>query len=170
VIDRLQELIPHIWDDLSDASLWDSIEINKKKPHTSRAIRMYGEDRVCVHRLEPCERIDCFAHPHAWPAAVLVLSGEYIHDIGYKETFDGPYRALYREIVGQDSLYQMVHPNVWHKVQPNKPTYSIMVNGPDYLNPNPACRTTKGKDLDKMSEVDLEKLLYSIRWKLARYI
>lgn len=39
---------------------WKSLVINRRKPHTYRAFRMFGENRVCLHMFKPCEAKDCF--------------------------------------------------------------------------------------------------------------
>lgn len=134
---------------------WDSLIINKRKPHTYRIFRQFGEYRVCLHRFEPCSDEDCFAHPHPWPGAFLLLQGTYIHTVGYSPTLDSDPTFFYREIVRPNTMYEIVHRNTWHKVQPVTTTWTIMINGKPWEEQHSSTRTTKGKDLEKMPEDEL---------------
>jgi len=54
---------------------WGSLVINRRKPHTYRVFRQFGEYRVCLHRFESCSEEEAFPHPHPWPGAFLLLKG-----------------------------------------------------------------------------------------------
>ena len=160
MIDELQALLPEVHSCIRDSlekweDQWDSLVINKRKPHTHRVHRMFGNRRVCLHRFSPCEDEDVFSHPHGWPAAFLVLKGEYIHTLGCSNTLSGDDahaepRFIYREVVRPYSMYEIVNPFTWHRVQPTETTYTIMMNGAEFEHKHEQTRTTKGKDLDKM--------------------
>ena len=70
----------------TDPGKWESIVINKRKPHTYRAFIQHGDSRICLHRFEPCDSEDSFAHPHPWPSAMLILFGTY--DMAVSRTQD----------------------------------------------------------------------------------
>jgi hypothetical protein len=168
MIDKLTELLPQISEWLvadlesGDFSRWDSLIINKRKPHTYRVFTMVGDLRVCLHRFEPCGPLECFKHPHPWPAAFLVLDGNYRHWIGHSPTMDGEPLKVYEEILAPGTMYEITERQTWHSVQPLNMTYTIMVNGPPWEEQHSQTRTTKGKDLDKMDEEELKAHLDKI--------
>ena len=144
---------------MQDPNSWNSLVINRRKPHTYRAWKMLGNDRVCVHKFDPCEPDDCFVHPHPWPAAFLILDGKYIQNIGYsKDLTDKDPTMIYREVLTRGSMYEMDSPTLWHSVQPLTTTYTIMLNGEPW-DAHESTRRTKGKDLDEMSHDELLKHL-----------
>lgn len=63
---------------------------------------------------------------------------------------------FYREILNANSTYEILDQRVWHSVQPLSRCYTIMLNGKPWEEPHQAVRTTKGKDLDKMSSEELQ--------------
>jgi len=129
---------------------WDSLLINRRKPHTYRIFRNFGEHRVCLHVFDPCDPEDAFPHPHPWPGAFLLLKGEYVHTIGYSPDLETEPDFLYTEIVRPGTMYEIINKRTWHKVQPTQRTYTIMVNGPPWEG-HKDTRTTKGKDLEKIT-------------------
>lgn len=167
MIDKLIDLIPDVIDSIRSEDHWDSLIINKRKPHTIRAFRMFGENRVCIHKFEPCEASECFHHPHSWPVAVLMLKGKYLHDVGYTSlghedilTAPEPIKWMIKEIIRPGTIYEITNPYTWHKVQPLEETLTIMINGPDFKEKHSAVRTTKGKNFDSLSEDDLNLYLH----------
>lgn len=135
---------------LSDPKNWDTLVINRRKPHTYRMWTYIDGYRVCLHRFNPCEADEVFAHPHPWPGAFLMLKGEYIHDIGVSRYHNDKPEWLYREIIHPGTMYEITHPRTWHKVQPTKETWTIMVNGEPFKHQHDDVKRTKGKDLEKM--------------------
>lgn len=179
MIEMLQELLPEILDSIHNSLYhkgvndWDSLVINRRKPHTTRAFRMFGENRVCLHRFEPCEEEDCFSHPHPWPGAFLMLKGEYIHTVGCTNFLIGKKKHvqwLFREIVRPYSMYEITNPFVWHGVHPLKQTWTIMMNGPEFDNKHEATVTTKGKDLDSLPANELGNHLTYFEILLSQYL
>lgn len=148
---------------LSDPSVWDSLIINRRKPHTYRVFAKYNDLRICLHEFEDCSQTESFVHPHAWPAAFTVLEGGYNLKIGRsKNTLDTPENWHNLDIMAGSS-YEMIDPLEWHAITPFEKTTTIMINGPNYAIPHGAVRTTKGKDLQKMEERDKEEFLERIR-------
>src|ERR1044072_4917851 len=84
-IDKLPEL-------LQNEKRWDSLIINRRKPHTYRIFTNFeildydgtlNTYRVCLHKFDPCNTEEAFAHPHPWPGAFCILKGKYKMNIGY---------------------------------------------------------------------------------------
>lgn len=148
---------------------WDSLVIDRRKPHTYRMFRKFGEYRVCLHRFEPCKAEEAFPHPHPWSGAFLLLDGEYIHTVGGSSDLESDPQYYLRELVRPDSIYEITNPLTWHKVQPLKRTYTIMVNGDPWEESHNETRTTKGKDLIKMSPDEKLRELQTFNGKLSRH-
>lgn len=161
MIDILHNLISNdeISNLLTQPKIWDSLVINKRKPHTYRIFTMYNNIRICLHEFDECSTEESFAHPHAWPAAFTVLCGEYNLKIGRSSnTLDRPEKYHILNMAAESS-YEMVDPLEWHAITPLRRTYTVMINGPNYENPHSMCRTTKGKDLEKLSEKEVQESL-----------
>jgi hypothetical protein len=160
MIELLQKTLPIIVDSITksideDLKDWDSLVINRRKPHTYRMFRQFGDYRVCLHRFESCSAEDAFLHPHPWPAAFLLLEGEYIQTIGGSTTLEDKPNIYMRELIRPRSMYEIVNPTTWHSVQPLSTTYTVMINGAPFVNQHKETRTTKGKDLEKMTDFDV---------------
>ena len=156
MIKTLQDYLPNILQRVREAlvhpNLWDSLVINRRKPHTYRVFQQIGDYRVCLHRFEPCEEADAFPHPHPWPGAFLLLEGEYVHTVGGSADLHSDPEYYIREIVRPYSMYEIINPLTWHMVQPLKTTYTVMINGAPWKTTHDKTRTTKGKALESMSE------------------
>lgn len=141
---------------LDDPTQWDSLIVNRRKPHTYRAFHLFETGaRVCLHRFETCSSAEAFEHPHPWAGAFTVLEGEYIMTVG--KSFDRympSEHALVTKLTA-GSTYAISDPLTWHSVQPLTTCYSIMVNGKPFEEPHQQAPTTKGKDLDKFTPEDL---------------
>lgn len=158
MIDKLKSFLPAIVDMLPQTDRWDSLIVNKRKPHTYRVFTQVDDIRICLHRFEPCGPEDCFEHPHPWPGAFLMLRGEYIHRVGYSPDLESDPDFLLTEIVRPYSMYEITNKQTWHSVQPTQETYTLMVNGPPW-DGHTKTRTTKGKDLDSLDRMELEQHL-----------
>lgn len=136
---------------------WESLVINRRKPYTYRAFYQNGDYRICLHRFESCDEHEAFYHPHPWPGAFLILSGSYQMKIGYSaDRFSKP-EPVAEFLMNEGSRYEISNPLSWHTVQPESAVYTIMVNGLPW-SPEVAhteVRTTKGKDLQKMTQEEL---------------
>lgn len=143
---------------LNKVELWDSLIINKRKPETYRVFTYVGNYRICLHHFKAADTEDTFWHPHAWPAAFAVLKGSYDLHLGRTPNRES------REVTGVNkfrmaagSRYEMVNPLDWHNIVPITDTYTVMINGAPYSKNvvHSAVRTTKGKDLERMSSDEL---------------
>ena len=141
---------------------WDSLLINRRKPHTFRVFTQLEDGyRVCLHKFNVCDTYEAFMHPHPWPAAFMILSGKYKMKIGYstegredKQPVD-----VSTMIMSKYSSYEITNPLTWHSVIPLETTYTVMINSSpwdiDYAHSD--VKTTKGKDLEKMSESEVKR-------------
>jgi len=156
---------------LKDPSKWDSLIINRRKPHTYRIFTQLGEYRVCLHRFDECHADEAFLHPHPWPGAFKVIQGSYSMRLGYsKDRFSKPDMAA-EFIMGAGSSYEITNPLTWHSVIPQELTYTVMINGTpwDADTAHTEVRTTKGKDLEKMEDFMLKAHLHFFGKALERH-
>lgn len=141
---------------LQDRSKWDSLIVNRRKPHTYCVFTYVGDNRICLHRFDVCDtRI--VRSPHPWPGAFMILKGSYRMRLGRSSDRESPPVPVADLILTAGSAYEITDPLTWHSVTPLETTYTIMLNGPTW-EPGVAhkdVRTTKGKDLDKMPENEL---------------
>jgi hypothetical protein len=136
---------------------WDSLIVNKRKPFTYRAFKSIGDKRICLHRFDKCDENESFIHPHPWQGAFLIVKGAYIMKIGTaKDRFSIPEHFEEMHLTA-GSAYSITSPLTFHSVTPLETCYTIMLNSvpfPDDV-AHTKTRTTKGKDLQKMSETEL---------------
>ena len=164
-IEKLEEYLPKVrkWlnEDLanSDFSRWDTLIINRRKPYTYRAFTMDGDYRICLHRFDGCSEEEAFKHPHPWPAAFKVVKGSYRHWVGRSPDLTSQPLEVFDSVMTAGAMYEISDRHTWHGVQPYGTVYTIMVNGPAWKDPHIFTVTTKGKDLDKMSEDELRNHL-----------
>lgn len=133
--------------------IWDTLVINKRKPHTKRLFTRVKDTRVCLHIFSPCGEDEAFGHPHAWPMSCHILRGGYYMKLGINNDLCG---QIY---LPQGSSYKMENPELWHKVWGHEETWTVMFNGLPYDNPRDEVVTTKGKDLDTLDENEKVDLL-----------
>ena len=154
MIDQLKKLLADICVDTHTFNAhthWDSLVINRRKPHTYRIFKQYGDYRVCLHKFEPCEEHEAFGHPHPWAGAFLVLKGECTQYIGLSTSDTGPVWC-YKELIRPGTMYEITKPMTWHRIQPLKTTWTVMINREPWRYPHVDVKTTKGKDLEKMDD------------------
>ena len=159
MIELLKRMLPEIHESLLNDSDWDSLIINRRKPWTYRVFRQFGDYRVCLHGFHECDSDEAFIHPHPWTGAFLLLEGSYVQKLGFSQTKekDSVPEFFYREVLETYSSYEILDQRIWHSVQPLTRCYTVMLNGKPWEDAHGAVRTTKGKDLEKMSEEDLKK-------------
>ena len=161
MIETLDEVMKTLAPLLDDPTLWDSLVINLRKPHTYRAFCKIGANRICLHRFEPCSQEEAFFHPHPWPGAFILMQGSYRMKVGYSVNRQEKPDVAIDLILTKGSKYSMTNPLAWHSVQPLETCYSVMVNGEPWAKEiaHERAPTTKGKDLEKMSNEELVKHL-----------
>jgi hypothetical protein len=171
-LDRVLKILPEKI--LGPIDIWDSLIVNRRKPHTYRVFTMIDGLRVCLHRFEMCSPEDAFEHPHPWPGAFWVAAGHYRQRVSYAPSRqDKPRREAMDMILSPGAKYSITNPLTWHSVQPlvvegylppkctdiyPPSAFSVMVNDSPWPKDaaHAAAPTTAGKDLDKMTLEDLE--------------
>lgn len=145
---------------------WKSLIINRRKPHTYRVFRQFGNYRVCLHKFEGCDEHESFLHPHPWPGAFCIIHGKYLMNVGYSVDLVQKPHFVYRQLQVTGSRYEIVEPKAWHSVTPlGGEVYTLMLNGVPW---EPGVHhestvTTKGKDLQSMTPKELEDFLEEYR-------
>lgn len=159
-----------ILDLIRDRARWDSVVVNRRKPHTYRVFTQIGENRICLHRFDVCDLHESFDHPHPWPGAFVIIKGSYRMRLGRSTDRESPPITASDLILTAGSSYEITDPLTWHSVTPLEITYTIMLNGPAWT-PEVAhkdVRTTKGKDLDKMPDKELLSHLQLFGYLLSK--
>lgn len=160
MLTRLQEALKVLPDILSNKDAWDSIIVNRRKPYTYRVFTILEDGlRLCLHKFDPCHTHEAFAHPHPWSGAFCILKGKYKMSVDYscKGRTDIAPENVTTLILNKHSLYEITNPLTWHSVIPLETTYTVMINDAPWPLEfaHTSVRTTKGKDLEKMSNEDL---------------
>ena len=155
----------------ADPSCWESIVINRRKPHTYRAFIQFEASRICLHRFDACDRDDSFSHPHPWPSSMLILSGKYEMAVGRTpDLLSSEPSSVIFVTLSAGSVYHMLDQHTWHKVIPRTQCYSLMVNGPRWVNAHQQAPSTKGKRLEPMGSGDLVQHLAQCRQLLTAHL
>ncbi len=154
-----------------DPARWESIVINKRKPHTYRAFIHHEDTRICLHRFEPCRREDSFPHPHPWPSSMLILSGEYDMAVAHTSDLESAEPMHVIDLtLNAGSVYHMNDRHTWHQVIPRTQCYSLMINGPRWENAHNRAPSTGGKGLEAMPEHVLADHLAKSRELIGAYL
>jgi hypothetical protein len=111
--------------------------IDYHPPTVERLWRKWGEYRICLHRIHRCAAGEALFHPHPWPSAMRILSGEYEMAVGYgKGEMPPPVAA--RLIASGPFCYEMTDPDGWHYVRPiGHAALTLMVTGKPWDRPSP---------------------------------
>lgn len=151
---------------LQDEGLWQSLYVDYHPQTVERLWTAWGEYRVNLHRIYPCEREQALFHPHPWPSAMHILDGEYEMAVGYGTGLESPPIAVLL-IARQDFRYEMTHPDSWHYVRPlSAPTLSVMVTGQPWSRESPKV----GKPLQPLRPEQKAELfqLFRIRYSVEK--
>lgn len=110
---------------------WNSLDVSYEPPRVERLWKDWKDGhRIYLHRIHPCDT--ALFHPHPWPSAVKVLSGQYEMGIGYGKGQERPPVAALT-VLTAGATYAMTDPNGWHWVRPiGGPSLSLMVTGPKW--------------------------------------
>lgn len=159
MLDRLEDAIRTLPPLLADAGKWDSLFINRRKPHTYRVFTTLPDGlRLCLHKFEACEEREAFFHPDPWPGAFVILKGRYRMKVGLSQDRTSQPQEVATLLMREGSSYEIVNPMTWHSVIPLTTTYTVMVNGepwsPDITHRD--VKTTKGKNLERMPPDELK--------------
>jgi len=141
--DILLKIIPCLRDNFDEVA-WKSLDINYHPPRVERLWSQFGTMRLMIHKIHPVEQPlltaehkQALFHPHPWPSAVFIVSGDYEMGIGYGEGTSPPPVAA-RVTLGPGGYYTMTNKNAWHYVAPKKvPSMSIMLIDSPWEEPHP---------------------------------
>jgi hypothetical protein len=144
---------------LEERGAWKSLYVDYHPPTVERLWMDWREFRVSLHRIHPCRPGEALFHPHPWPSAMRILSGEYEMAVGYgKGDTLPPVAALM--IAAGDFRYEMTDPDAWHYVRPiGGPTMSLMVTGKPWERWSPKSDRT----LHPLGEAQCDELLRFFR-------
>jgi hypothetical protein len=81
--------------------------------------------------------------------------------LGYSAERDQPPVHVAKTIMGPGSMYEIVDPMTWHTVEPIEECFTVMVNDKPWSEElaHSQIRTTKGKDLQRMTDEQLTEHL-----------
>jgi len=135
MLNKLAEAITHMNGWLKDEAGWNSLKVDYNYPHVDRLWRQFGDCRVLLHRIYPCDAEQSLLHPHPWPSAVMVFGGgtRYETGVGYGDPAGAEPPIAAKFILMDGSAYEMTDPNAWHYVRPlEAPIFTLMVIGKPY--------------------------------------
>jgi hypothetical protein len=126
VLHQVETLLPQI---LKDESRWKSVFVNYHPPFVERLWTDWGNYRIYLHLIYPCNDTEALFHPHPWPSAMKIINGRYEMWVGHGEGMKPPLVTEIRILCAGDE-YEMIDPNDWHSVRPlEEPSLSLMVTG-----------------------------------------
>lgn len=138
---------------------WNSLFVDDEFPHVERVWMPYGEGRIFLHRIHPCEEGQALYHPHPWPSAVRVLYGWYETAYGHGPGPEPPPMG-WAKVVGAGDRYEMVNPEAWHYVRPlGGPAVTLMVAGKPWSKPP----HRKGRNLRPLSDSAKQEMIEIFR-------
>lgn len=142
---------------------WNSVNVNYHDPHVERVWRQWGEYRISLHCIHPCEPSKSLFHPHPWPSAMRILSGEYEMEVGYGKGVEVPPSAC-KIVLQPESVYEMTDPDGWHSVRPlNGPCWTVMVSG------KPWNRPMNEEPKHKLEPLSAERVAKMLAWFSRQY-
>jgi hypothetical protein len=156
VLTQVEAVLPVL---LRDERISQSLYVDYHPPTVERLWAAWGEYRICLHRIHPCEREQALFHPHPWPSAMRVLAGDYEMAVGFGAGMETPPVAALM-IARGDFRYEMTHPDSWHYVRPlERPTLSVMVTGKPWTRDAPK----SGRRLQPLRPEQVTELLRLFR-------
>jgi hypothetical protein len=147
---------------LVDSGHWRSLDVSYHPPRVERVFMQYGEFRISLHCIHPCDTSDSLFHPHPWPSGMRVLSGKYEMAVGFGSGNTEPPIAA-TIVAGPGTSYEMTHPDAWHFVRPiDDVCMTLMVTG------TPWARSTP-KSNEPLKELSEQRKLEILDFFRARY-
>lgn len=167
MLDRLHSLLSGpLQEMLSDSAFpWRTVDVTYEDPHVERVWTQWGEERVSLHRIHPCS--EPLFHPHPWPSAMKVFSGQYEMGVGRSKSGGVPGELL-RIVLTPGSQYEMADVYAWHWVQPiDLPVMSVMVTGRPWKMPDGFPKHGKGHVHRELSDEVRDDILGWFRRELG---
>lgn len=169
MLDLLYKTIPEVIKSIDNNDTWQGVLINKRQPYTTRIFRDFNGYRVCLHAFEKCKTDESIPHPHPWPGAFLILDGGYEQEIGFSEDLTSLPKTFIKTVFKTGSSYEIIEPNIFHKITPLKYTRTISINGPDFEEQHSLVRRTANKNLKEIPTEDLDKTLFCYKMLLRKF-
>jgi hypothetical protein len=121
MIDKLKQIEEKVLLDLlSKPNEWKTLFIDYHPPVVERIWAQIGNYRLYLHFIHPCEAKDALFHPHPWPSAMHVLTGEYEMSLGYGPGLVEPPKMCTILVENGGMYYDMTDIDGWHSVRPVK--------------------------------------------------
>lgn len=144
---------------------WKTLDVTYDVPRVERIWTQWGEDRVSLHRLHPCE--NPLFHPHPWPSAMVILSGQYLMGLGRSLDGSTPVETA-RIKLTPGAQYEMLDQLGWHWVKPlDLPVMSVMVSGKPWKMPDNYPIYGKGASPDELRPEVRDEMLGWFRHELG---
>ena len=160
ILEQVERILPDL---LRDEGGWNSLYVDYHPPTVERLWRPWREYRVNLHRIHPCATGEALFHPHPWPSAMRILSGEYEMAVGFGAG-EAPPPVAALLVAREDFRYEMTHPDAWHYVRPlEAPTMSLMVTGKPWERVGPRV----GKTLQPLQPEQIADILRFFRDRYA---
>ncbi len=129
-----EEALPKL---LEDEEGWTGLYVDYERPFVERLWRAWGDYRLNLHRIHPCDSGQALWHPHPWPSAMRIHEGSYEMRVGYGDGEAIPATAC-RLVLVPGSTYEMVELDGWHAVRPLvEPVYTFMLTGKPWSRSSP---------------------------------
>lgn len=155
VLEKAERDLPEL---LQDRNSWKGLYVDYEKPFVERLWRQWGDYRINLHSIHPCNLGEALFHPHPWPQVIRVISGRYEMGLGYGAGMEKPpvlcklsFDAVARS---GDFIYEMTDPNGWHYVRPITQVSSIMITGKPWNRSSPRSE----KPLRELTQEEREKM------------
>ena len=115
---------------------WKTLDILYEDPHVERAwVQLNNGYRLYLHRIHPCKK--GFYHPHPWPSAIIIVSGQQMMTLGAGSPVGPPPDPAATLELTAGCGYEMVTQNGWHSICPfDGPSLSIMLTGQPWVMPS----------------------------------
>lgn len=157
----VERALPHLLS-LRD---WQTVDVDYEQPRVERVWRQYGELRIMLHRIHPCKPdAQPLFHPHPWPSAMRILSGEYLMGVGQGWDRWQAYGRAAKIRMGPGTIYEMAQKDGWHDVQPiGGPVYTLMITGKPWENPIRDSFSVPKNKLNPLSDEARENILNHFR-------
>lgn len=131
MIDKLKQIEEKmLLDLLAKPGEWKTLLVDYHPPVVERCWTQLGNYRIYLHFIHQCEPQDALFHPHPWPSAMHVLTGQYEMSLGYGPGLVEPPKMCTILVENGGMYYDMPHVDGWHSVRPvNGPCATVMLTG-----------------------------------------
>ena len=163
MLKSLNEAILQLPSLLRKPEIWKSLLIDYDHPVVERVYTgLPNGNRLSLHVIHPCDENQVFFHPHPWPSAVYIASGNYKMKVGYGSGLKTP-TISHTLVLAQGSSYEMTDPNSWHSVQPeDSESCSVMLSGPEWNREMPKMPESRLRPLTEDRKIEIMQVFRGI--------